>query len=104
MTDRPVDTSCADVLEVASSTSSIGAKDKRNRLANAIFEVGVTAWMTSSFKGVIDIANEYCAMSYVLSVRWLVTWSRIGDQTVRNTSTGVKITPVFGLRDGMTRA
>ncbi|KAJ7302302.1 hypothetical protein DFH08DRAFT_826789 [Mycena albidolilacea] len=28
----------------------------------------------------------------------------LGHQTVRNTATGVKITPVFGLRDSMTRA
>jgi hypothetical protein len=28
----------------------------------------------------------------------------LGHRTLRNTPTSVKITPVFGLRDGMTRA
>jgi hypothetical protein len=47
--------------------------------------------------------TRWCA---VWRARRLVSGSgyRLGHQTVRNTPTGVKITPVFGLRDGMTRA
>jgi hypothetical protein len=59
-------------------------------------------WRFSQIRGLIE--QTLWTKSSILEVEKFVIIFELGHQTVRNTPTGVRITPVFGPRDGPTRA